>query len=358
MSSAPSSLAERAGGGEWVRPSTPEDGPAIVALMRSAGLEPHSDPKHLHWKYWQERSDWTAPRSFVLTDGRELLAHVAVVPGAIRYEGMRARVIHTIDWAARRDAAGAGVRLARHVGRMSDCVLAVGGSEHTRKLLPLMGYAERGSLSGYVRTLSPLEILSRPIPSRRKLVPRMARSLLWSLAAPTPALAGWRVRPIGIEEIEQVGAAVPAEKPGMAVLERSPALLRHALSCPIVPIELYGLEKDGRIGGYFLLSYAPGQARIADLWIASDEPADWRALIHAAVSQARAKRGLAELIVWSSHPNLSQMLEDCGFHERLRLPIYLKASADVSVRDDIILRIQMLDSDAFYLYFGGNELWA
>jgi hypothetical protein len=358
VSSAPSELAQRAAGSHWVRPSTPEDGPAIVTLMRSAGLQPHSDPKHLYWKYWQERPDWSGSRSFVLTDGRDLLAHVAVLPEAIRYDGIRARVIHMIDWAARGDAAGAGVRLSKHVGRMSDFVLAIGGSEHTRKLLPLMGYLERGSVRGYVRTLSPLGILSRPIPSRRKLLPRMARSLLWSLAAPRAVTAGWQVRRIGVDEIEQIRAALPTGRAGMAVFERSPALLRHVLACPIVPIELYGLEKGGRIEGYFVLSYPPGQARVADMWIASQEPADWRGVIHATVTQVKRKAGLAELVVWSSDPTLSQVLEDCGFHERQSLPIYLKASADVSVRDDIIMRIQMLDSDAFYLYFGGNELWA
>jgi hypothetical protein len=143
---------------------------------------------------------------------------------------------------------------------------------------------------------------------------------------------------------------------GKIVFERSPARLRHALACPIVPIELYALERGGRSGGYFLLSYAPGQARVADMWLASDEPADWRALIHGAVQRARSRSGLAELIVWSSDPSLSRILADCGFHERLNLPISLLASPGTSLPDDI-MRVQMLDSDAFYLYMGGNELW-
>lgn len=325
--------------------------------MRSAGLEPHSDPGHLYWKYWQERADWAGSRSFVLTDGRDLLAHVAIVPGVLRAGGARARVIHMIDWAARREVAGAGIRLARHVGRMSDLVLATGGSRDTLRILPLMGYAQRGTISGYARTLSPLGILGRPIPSRWKLMPRLARSLLWTLAAPRSDMAGWSVRRIAGDEIERICAALPAQRPGMAIFERSPGLLRHALSCPIVPVELYGLEKGGRIGGYLVLSYAPGQARIADMWIDSREPADWRALVHAAVDRAKARAGLAEIIVWSSDPDLSRVLEDCGFHERLRLPILLQASPGAAIPLDI-MRVQMLDSDAFYLYCGGNELWA
>jgi hypothetical protein len=356
-SSAPSELAQGVAGRDWVRPSVPDDGPAIVELMRSAGLEPHADPRHLHWKYWQERSDWSGSRSFVLTDGRDLLAHVAVVPGAIRYGATHARVIHMIDWAARREAAGAGIRLAKHVAHMSDLVIATGGSRHTRKILPLIGYVECGRISGYARTLSPLGILRRPIPSRWKLLPRIARSLLWSLAAPRSDTAGWQVRRIGMEELEQTCPPLPMRMPGNAVFERSPARLRHALACPIVPIELYGVEKGGRLHGYFLLSYAPGQVRIVDMWITSQEPADWSTLIHAAVNQARSKRGVAELVVWSSDPSLSRILDNCGFHERLSLPISLRASPDTPIPHDI-MRIQMLDSDAFYLYLGGNELWA
>jgi hypothetical protein len=292
-----------------------------------------------------------------MTDGRKLLAHLAVVPGAFRYSDTLARVTHMIDWAARREAAGAGIRLAKQVARMSDFVLATGGSDHTRKILPMIGYVECGKISGYARTLSPLGTLHRPIPSRWKLIPRTARSLLWSLAAPRPDTAGWQVRRIGMDEIERTNLPFPTPIAGKAVFERSAALFRYVLACPIVPIELYGLEKGGRIGGYFLLSYAPGQARIADMWTTSQDPADWRAVVNAAVNQARSKRGLAEIIVWSSDPGLSHILDECGFHERLNLPMSLQPSQSTAIPRDI-MRVQMLDSDAFYLYFGGNELWA
>ncbi len=114
-----------------------------------------------------------------------------------------------IDWAARREAAGAGIRLAKHVARMSDFALATGGSDHTRKIFPMIGYVGCGTISGYARTLSPIGMLDRPIPSRWKLLPRMARSLFWSLTAPRAQTAGWRARRIEMDEIERIVFAFP-----------------------------------------------------------------------------------------------------------------------------------------------------
>jgi hypothetical protein len=351
------SAARRLQRGRWVRPSTPEDGPAIVALMKAAGLQPHVDPGHLHWKYWRQRADWSGSRSFVVTDGRSLLAHGGAIPGTLRWEVNEARVIFMIDWAARRDAVGAGTVLMKHVGQMSDFLLGVGGSRHSLKIMPLIGYRHCGSVTGYVRTLAPLGILMRPCGSRWKLAPRVARSMVWSLSAPRADLAGWQARRIGVNELERVAGVLPQSSPGIALFGRAPVDLGHALACSIVPVELHALERAERPGGYFLLSYAPGQVRLADLWMDSRDPADWRALVHSAVERARRKAGAAELVAWSSDPALSRVLEECGFHERLTLPIYLRSSEDLAIPRETV-RVQMLDTDAFYLYFGRNELWA
>lgn len=349
--------ARSAGGGRWIRPSTPQDGPTIVALMKEAGLQPHVEPGFLHWKYWQERSDWPGSRSFVLTDGSEILAHGAVVPGTLRWGAAQARVIHMIDWAARRDAVGAGVVLMKHIGKMTDFLLGIGGSDHTLKIMPLIGYRACGTVTGYVRTISSLRILRRPTGPIWKLAPRVARSFLWSLSAPEADTAGWQVRRVGIDEVQRIGDVFPKGRPSMSLFGRTPELIRHTLTCPIVPVDMYSLEKAGRVGGYFVLSYAPGQARLVDLWMDSENPVDWRALVHSAVWQVKQKGGFAELAAWSSEPQLAEVFDSCGFRARLTLPIYLRSSSGAPFPPEA-LRVQMIDNDAFYLYFGRNELWA
>ena len=358
MSSAQSRSDEHSANGRWVRASTPEDGAAIVALMRDAGLQPDAGIEHLHWKYWRAREDWPGARSFVLTDGRELLAHGALMPGTLRWGSTRAGVSHMIDWAARREALGAGIQLMKHIARQTDFLLGIGGSQDTLKIMPLLDYRPCGTVKGYVRPLSPLGVLRHSSGARWRMTPRVARSLLWSAMAPRPYAGPWGgARRVGLEDVEHIWTVLPARRSASAALERSPALLRHALACPIVPVEWFLMEKGGRIGGYFVLSYAPGQARLADLWMDSEDPADWRALVHSAVMQARAKGGVVEAAAWSSDPLLSKALEDCGFHERFTLPIYLRSSGSAAMPPQAV-RVQMLDNDAFYLHFGRCELWA
>lgn len=325
--------------------------------MRGAGLDVHPDPQHLHWKYWQERADWPGSRSFVLTDGIDLLAHVAVVPGRLRRGLSDVRVIQMIDWAARRDAAGAGVVLMNHVGRQADFLLAIGGSEQTLKILPLIGYRLHGEVTGYVRPLAPLCLLGSSGGSRWKLGLRLVRSALWSITAPRVADGAWQVHPIGPAEVESLSAVLPVASPNLAVLGRSLGQFRHALACPMMPFGLHALTKASRVAGYFALSYAPRQARLADLWIDSTDPADWRALIQCAVRQSRSNSRIAELAAWSSDPALSRALRDCGFHARFTMPIYLRASAGATAPEQT-LGVQMLDTDAYYLYFGEDKLWA
>src|SRR6267154_6866842 len=81
-----------------IRPSTPDDEPAIVALMRNAGLNPDAVEGWLKWKYWQQRFDWPGARSFVVASESEIFAHSGIVPGVCTWNNHRATVVHMIDW--------------------------------------------------------------------------------------------------------------------------------------------------------------------------------------------------------------------------------------------------------------------
>lgn len=341
----------------WARPSTPADAPQIIALMREAGLQPPADPSDLFWKYWQVREDWPGPRSYVLTNGAELLAHVGVVPARHRSQSHSLKVGSVVDWAACPRAAGAGARLMKHVGGLIDALFTVQPSPVAGKVMQLMGYQPRGLVTGYVRPLRPLRLLrDRPGP-RWRLPARVARSILWTLTAPRPAADGWQARQIAAEQIDRIARVLPRSREGLAVLERTPQQLRYMLDCPTARMTLYGLERDGHCRGYFILAFLPLQVRLVDCWTDSLEPSEWRALIRCAVMQAKRAGGVAELVAWGNDPLLTQCLTECGFHARFTAPIYLRAQSESRIAERT-LRVQMLDSDLAYLHGAGRELWA
>jgi hypothetical protein len=340
-----------------LRPSTPADVPALLALFAAAGLQPNAAPQELYWKYWQVRADWPAPRSFVLSDGAELIAHGALVPGWCASGRERMRVIYVIDWAARPGAVGAGVALMKHIGLQAQALLAIGGSAATLRILPEIGFRALGVATGYVRTLSPLRLLRGGTIPVAKVVPRMARSLLWKLAAPRGGSAGWEARAVGADEIGRIESVLPSPARGVAVLERSVALFRYALACPIVPMRLFSLERAGRVRGYFLLASAPGQVRIADCWVASDELGEWRAMIQCAVAQAQHDPQAAEVVIWANDALLAEALGVCGFHARFQTPVQLRPTHGAALLQGP-LRVQMIDCDGAYLNNGRHEYWA
>jgi hypothetical protein len=339
-----------------VRPSTPADAAAIVALLAEAGLRANVEPQDLHWKYWLPRADWPKPRSFVLTDGRDPIAHAAIVPGAWSSGTQRGTVIHMIDWAARRTEVGAGAVLVKYIGQQADALLAIGGTEDTLEILPHLGFRAVGALAQYVRTLQPLRLLGGAGRRTRRALPRFARGLIRALAAPRIPTGEWQARRIAAGDLGEISAVLPRPVRGIAVLERNVGLFAHVLECPIAPMQLYLLERARRVRGYFLLASAPGQVRIADCWMDSDEPADWRALIGCAVGHARLDPHAAEIVGWGGEPLQARALEACGFHSRHGTPVQIRPRGG-SAMPEALLRVQMLDSDAAYLNDGRKEFW-
>jgi hypothetical protein len=331
--------------------------PAVAELMEAAGLRPNSLPADLQWKYWQERIDCPGSRSFVMVRDGDILAHAGVVPGRYQHDGRVVRTRHVIDWAARSNAAGAGVSLMKYLGQDTDVLLAIGGSAQTLQLLPHLGYRQFGSVTGFVRPLHPLRLLGRSVHPAWKVPPRVLRSALWRLQAPRAELEGWKASRVTADDLTRLAPLLPMSPVGFAVLERSPDLFRYMLDCPIADMRLFVIEQAGQARGYFLLAFAMRQARLADCWIASQDPADWRALIQLAACEASRHPAAAELAAWGSDSLFSQCLRECGFRERSEFPVQMLASHDRSVLP-ARLRVQMIDNDAAYRHTGRAEFWA
>lgn len=336
-----------------VRPSTPADAAAITALFTERGMHGNFDPEYLGWKYWRPRADWPGPRSFVIASGSELSAHAAIIPGTCAWGARRITILHLIDWVAAGPGSGVGVMLMKHIGQLAGALLAIGGGAETQSILPHIGFRPVGAAIGYARPLFPLRILRSG--ATWELLPRLARAA-WRRSAPAAPDADWQARRLAGDELSQITSVLPVPAHRMAVTERSVDLFRYVLTCPIVPMQLYAVERAGRARGYFLLAAVPGQVRIADCWMDSEESADWRALIHCAVEQAKRDPQAAEVVIWASDPLLAGALQACGFRARFQSPVQVRPASDDAMPEGT-LRVQMLDNDAAFLSEGRNEYW-
>jgi len=335
-----------------IRASTPADAPAIVALFAERRMLGNFDAEYLSWKYWQPRADWPGSRSFVLARDSELIAHAAVIPVVCAWESRRVTMLHTIDWVAR-EGSGAGIVLMKYLAHMAEALFGIGGGVETRSLLPHLGFRPAGVVTGFARPLFPLRILRGG--ATWKLVPRMARAIR-RRSMPAVPPSPWRARALAADEFAQIIPVLPRSIDGLAVTVRSTGLFEYLLSCPTVPMRVYAAENAERVRGYFLLSSAAGQVRIADCWMDSQEPADWRAMILCAVAEAQHDPQAAEIVAWASDPLLALELRSCGFYPRFESPIHLRPSVAYAMPPGT-LRVQMLDNDAVFLCTSRSEYW-
>jgi hypothetical protein len=339
-----------------IRASEPADAAAITAVLSAAGLGPSCAPRQLHWKYWQERRDSPGPRSYVATKGGDIIAHVGLIPATSTWKTRRVKLFQLIDWAARPKELGAGVMLMQHVSRLCDAIFSVGGSAQTLQILPRIGFQSRGCVIGYVRTLHPLHLVKCAWNSGWRVLPRFLRSGMWTMTAPRRSSYGWRAHRIFADQVASVARVLPTSTNDVTVLERSEGLFSYILRCPIAAMEIYAVERAGRLRGYFVLALVPAQARLADCWMDSGDPTDWTALVQCAVLEANRRPGVAELVAWANDPMLSGALLECGFHQRRALQLQLLTNGSEAPTE--ILRVQMLDSDDAYHRESRPALWA
>jgi len=344
------------------RSTTVADESAITALLQQAHGAAYAHPmferRHLYWKYWEPLEGWHGSRSYVLTRNSEIIAHAAVVPAVCSSRTDRLKLLHVIDWAARADRRGAGNTLMQHIGTLADAIVTSDGGDAALRLLPFMGFTQSNTVvTTYARPVRPLLYLDGGERPRWRLVARCIRNTIWALRARPGTSGAWRARAVPTAQVATASIPWPAAKHGTAILERSAGVMSYWLQCPAAPMELYALENGAATEGYFVLAFAPGQARLADCWLDSEAPAAWEALVHLAVRQATRHAQVAEVAAICSEPLLAGALERCGFHARAARPLFVRAAHGIRFPATAI-RIQMLDDDTAYRHSGSRLLWA
>jgi hypothetical protein len=120
-------------------------------------------------------------------------------------------------------------------------------------------------------------------------------------------------------------------------------------------MELYSIAKEGSDRGYFMLAYVPGQVRIVDFYVDSEDREAWRTAIELAVAQSGRNPTAAEVVSVGSDVFTRQALLDCGFHPRGSWVLRLRPGKGVELPT---IRFHLIDNDFAYLRGKGYTYWA
>jgi hypothetical protein len=300
---------------------------------------------HMEWKYWSFRDDWAGSRSFTARHDGAIVAHAAAWPVRVRVPGQVVSAVHLIDWAADPEYPGAGVWLLRQIGATVRLMIATGGSETARRILPVIGFRPYGELDWFARPVRPLgQALTSAEGSWRRPA-RLVRNTFWCASPPLSLPRGWSAPPLAPEEVPE--RLWPQPSPEMAVTARDASLYRYFVDSPSARHVLFGLEKGRELVGYFCLAFTPHVARIADLWLPSANVDDWCAGFRTAAVLAAREKDVYEVSAWASTPLGKEGLCHAGF--RLRERSSVSVFGDARLLEGRKLHVQMLDCDASFL---------
>ncbi|HYA18098.1 MAG TPA: hypothetical protein VEF06_11560 [Bryobacteraceae bacterium] len=304
------------------RLTVPDDLPVLREfLARAFGISvdtPAFDPALMTWKYWAPRGDWAEPRSYVLEAGGKITAHAGIWPRMVG----EARGIQMIDWAAAKEAPGAGLSLVQKLAAMCDFMYSVGGSEMTRKVLPAFGFAEYTRQWNGAVPLRPLRQILTHQNRGWKLAPRLVRNWLWSRA--------------GVKAKGEAAAYRP-EEPFLEYLSR----------CPAAKFRFYRFDK-----GRFAISVVRGQARVAGVWLDESTTENWTE----AFALARQVADGNELIAAGSDSMTREAAGRAGFHITPGAPVFL-LDRKKKFAPPAGFQFQLCDDDAAFLDTGSEAYW-
>ena len=293
------------------------------------------------WKYWDPRPDWPEPRSYLYERDGELQGHVALWPAVWPPPGPRG--VHMIDWAAVRESPGAGLAMVQKLARMYDFIIAIGGAEMTRKVLPAYGFAEVARTWMAARPLRPVAQALDHQSRNWKLPVRVVRNWWWSRSPAASAPAEWSASAI-------TPAEIAVEAPAQSI-PRTPEFFAYLLGCPAARSSLYALRRGGKPEGHFALSVVRGQARLAGVWLRQPSEEAWRAAFLLAQRAARAIAGANEFGAKGTDGASRRAAESAGLRMAGAGPVFLldKKGLFPKVQE---FQFQLIDDDGAFLDLG------
>ena len=310
-------------------------------IFKPSGDALFISPAQLHWKCWEPHPFWTGSRSYgFLDDAGNLTAHACAWPFNLRTTEGTLTGVHPIDWAANPKARGAGAQLLKQVRVLRDICCCTGGTDIAQVVVRQSGFKPAATMQMLARPLRPLRQALTHQRRNWKLPARLLRNTAWIMNGISHP-AGWTAWQIQPSELPD--AVLPTPSANQAVGVRSAALFEYLAKCPSARYELWRISYGGEPRGYFLLSFVPGQARIADAWVSDG---NWSALYALAIKVAFQERSSAEIVTGATLAEALQGAQACGFRPSGECTVMLY-DPHSKLKN---IHWQMIDNDSSFLH--------
>jgi hypothetical protein len=334
--------------GSHVTATSPTERAVLAEFLR--GIFPASsqmnsfDPDVLDWKYFSANPEWDGPRSYVVKNNENIVAHAGVWPIHIANSSQELKLIHLIDWAAARSAPGAGVVLVRQLASMCDLLMTIGGSPETQAILPKLGYRHNGEFKLLARVVRPFRQVIGAPNWNIKTPMRLARNTLWGLSSLPSIPSGWNVSSVPNFD-ESIVSILENMRTQALSSRKTVAGLNHFLNFPGTKFSAYVVRDSGKLCGYFLLSQVGGQTRIVDV---GTDATDMTSICAIASRTAAELPDTCEIVAGSSDTQVQEVLIKLGFKVRQTSPIFSYDPRKL-LPGDPSFSLSMLDGDMCFL---------
>jgi len=113
-----------------VSQALPDQEQAIAQLLRFTFRQSDTflSPAFLRWKFFSPRPGYAVRRSYVVVKGEQVQAHGCEWPLSFETPSGEVHSCHIVDLAARPEAKGTGVLIARHLMARNETVLTIGAA--------------------------------------------------------------------------------------------------------------------------------------------------------------------------------------------------------------------------------------
>jgi hypothetical protein len=331
----------------------PSEVPAVREfLLKTFGADPELNsfrPEVLQWKYFSPWSAWNGPRSYLLKDSSNIVAHASAWPIRFSGDGREIKGIHLLDWAAAKTNPGAGLYILRKIAEMGDVLIGIGGSTDTREILPKFGYKKGGHFKRYVYVARPWKQIVTGKTYNWKTPLRFVRNAASRLRRIPAAPLGWTA-----EKVSRFDSSLDAslERCATATHLRSfktAADLNYMLECPAAEFSGFVVSERNQQRGYFVISKVGRQARIVDIQVHADHAAEWGPISRLAARTACDDPQVCEVIVGTSREQTGEAFERIGFWTRRVEPIFYY-DPHKRMEPGVIFELSFLDNDFSFFY--------